>query len=179
MVDGDSVLVKQALEGDEAAFEEIVRRYERTIYNVAYRMVRSHDDALDITQTVFIKAYRKLATFNPTYKLFSWLYAIAVNESINYIKKRNRTVPTDCDLAVDHRTPGDAIERAEVGEQIQTALMGLSIDYRIVVVLKYFLELSYREISEIVDIPEKTVKSRLFTARERLRALLVKQGVRR
>lgn len=179
MVDGDSVLVKQALKGDETAFEEIVRRYERTIYNVAYRMVRNHDDSLDITQTVFVKAYRKLSSFNPSYKLFSWLYAIAVNESINYIKKQSRMVPTDLDLGVDQRTPADAVASAEVGEQIQTALMGLSLDYRIVVVLKYFLEMSYREIAEIVGIPEKTVKSRLYTARERLRVLLVKQGVSR
>jgi len=179
MVDGDSALVTQALKGDEAAFEEIVRKYERTIYNVAYRMARNHDDALDITQTVFIKAYRKLASFNPAYKLFSWLYAIAVNESINHIKKHSRMVPTDVEVGVDPRTPADSIERAEVSEQIQEALMGLSLDYRIVVVLKYFLELSYREISGIVGIPEKTVKSRLFTARERLRVLLVRQGVSR
>jgi RNA polymerase sigma-70 factor (ECF subfamily) len=179
MVYDDSTLVRRAIEGDERAFEEIVRRYERTIYNVAYRMVKSHDDAMDIAQTVFIKAYKNLTSFKPEYKLFSWLYRITVNETINYIKRERRTVSLDCDLVSDRRNPGDDLLRLELGERIQNALMELKLDHRIVVVLKYFLELSYSEISEIVGIPEKTVKSRLFTAREKLRDVLVRQGLSR
>jgi len=179
MVNDESRLVRRAVEGDERAFEEIVKRYERTVYNVAYRMVRSHDDAMDIAQTVFIKAYRNLSSFNDAYKLFSWLYRIAVNETINHIKRERRTAHLDCETVADRGTPVDRLAQLELGERIQDALMELKLDYRIVVVLKYFLELSYREISEIVGIPEKTVKSRLFTAREKLRDVLVRQGLSR
>lgn len=177
MASDDSGLARRASEGDEVAFEEIVRRHERAVYSVAYRMVRSHDDALDITQTVFIRAYRKLHTFKPGHRLFSWLYRIAINESISHLRRSRQTSELDCEL-VGGSDPGMlSAERSEESERISEALVGLPVDYRVVVVLKYFLDLSYREIGEIVGIPEKTVRSRLFTARERLRVLLRGLGV--
>lgn len=178
MVD-DSRLAVKAARGDGRAFEKIVKRYERTIYNVAYRMVRDEEDAADITQTVFIKVHRKLESYDPDRKFFSWLYRIAVNECLNYIKKRKHEVVADGDYAVTRLSPWDDVARGERGELLEGALMDLKPEYRVVIVLKYFLEFSYREISDIAGVPEKTVKSRLFTARQQMRDALMGLGYRR
>ena len=159
--------------------EAIVERYQRTIYNVAYRMVRDEGDAADITQTVFIKVYRKLDRYDPDRKFFSWLYRIAVNECLNYIKKRKHEVVADGDYAVSRMSPWDDVARGERSELLEGALMDLKPEHRVVIVLKYFLEFSYREISDIAGIPEKTVKSRLFTARRQMRDALMGLGYRR
>ena len=178
MVDDSRLAVKAAM-GDGRAFEGIVERYERTIYNVAYRMVRDEEDAADITQTVFIKVYKKLDSYDPDRKFFSWLYRIAVNECLNHLKKRKHEVVADGDYAVSRQSPWDDVARNERGELLEGALMDLRPEYRVVIVLKYFLEFSYREISDIAGIPEKTVKSRLFTARQQLRDALMGLGYRR
>jgi RNA polymerase sigma-70 factor, ECF subfamily len=175
----DRKLALEAAAGDDGAFEAIVERYERTVYNAAYRIARDPDDAADITQSVFVKAYRKMHTYDPSYKLFSWLYKIAVNEAINYVKRARRMVPVEEDLGTSRESPAGDVEYYETSDQIQHALMRLKLDHRIVVVLKYFLELSYAEISEIAGIPEKTVKSRLFSARQELREALLRQGYER
>lgn len=178
MVD-DSRLAVRAARGDGRAFEKIVERYDRVVYNLAYRMVRNEDDAQDITQTVFIKVFRKLDTFDPNRKLFSWLYRIAVNECLNHLKKRKREVAAHDDYAVARQSPWDDVARGERSELLESALMGLKPEYRVVIVLKYFLEFSYRDISDIAGIPEKTVKSRLFTARQQMRDALMGLGYRR
>lgn len=178
-VEEDRRLALRAAEGDGRAFEAIVVRYEKTIYNAAYRIAKDPDDAADITQSVFIKAHRKIHTYDPSYKLFSWLYRIAVNEAINYVKRTRRLVPAEEELGTSRESPSRDIAYIEASDQIQHALMELKLDHRIVVVLKYFLELSYAEISEMTDIPEKTVKSRLFSARRELRDVLIRQGYER
>lgn len=178
MVD-DSRLAVKAARGDGRAFEKIVDRYERTIYNVAYRMVRDEEDAADITQTVFIKVHRNLDRYDPDRKFFSWLYRIAVNECLNHIKKRRHEVVADGDYAVSRQSPWDDVARGERSELLEGALMDLKPEYRVVIVLKYFLEFSYREISDIAGIPEKTVKSRLFSARQQMRDALMGLGYRR
>ena len=175
-VDSDEKLTVRAAKGDEDAFEELVRRYQRPVYNAAYRIARDPDDAADISQTVFIKAYRKLGTFDPSRKFFSWLYRIAVNESINFVKRKNRSFSVEGDLGESRSSPASDYAQIEAGDQIQRALVQLKLEYRIVVVLKYFLQLSYAEICEIAGIPEKTDKSRLFTARKQLREILIGQG---
>lgn len=178
MVD-DAKLAIKASRGDGRAFEKIVERYERTIYNVAYRMVRDEEDAADITQTVFIKVHRNLDRYDPNRKFFSWLYRIAVNECLNHIKKRRHEVVADRDYAVSRHSPWDDVAKGERSELLESALMDLKPDYRVVIVLKYFLEFSYREIGDIVGIPEKTVKSRLFSARQQMRDALMGLGYRR
>jgi len=174
----DKKLAERAAGGDKRAFEAIVERYEKVVYNAAYRIAKDPDDAADITQAAFIKAYRKIDTYDPSYKLFSWLYRIATNEAINYVKRSSKMVFVDDDLGTSRQSPADDVAYIESSDQIQQALMQLNIDLRVVVVLKYFLQLSYAEISEIAGIPEKTVKSRLFTARQRLRNVLIEQGYR-
>jgi RNA polymerase sigma-70 factor (ECF subfamily) len=172
----DTDLVTRMKQGDARAFEAILEKYERAVFNVAYRTVQDYDDAADITQTVFLKAYERARSYDPRYKFFSWLYRIAVNESLNYLKRRRREVQLEGELADLSTDPDVRVAQDEQSERIQKALMDLTPDYRVVVVLRYFLEMSYREIGEIVGIREKTVKSRLFSARQRLRTILTHQG---
>ncbi len=159
---------------DRETFEGIIREYEKRIFNTVYRLVGNYEDSMDITQTVFLKAYEKMNLFDPAYNFFSWLYRIAVNESINHIKTRKASASIDRDLVSVRRTPEEQITQHRQADRVQSALGTLNMEYRTVVVLKYFLDLSYQEISDIIGIPVKTVKSRLFTARELLKDVLVK-----
>jgi RNA polymerase sigma-70 factor (ECF subfamily) len=170
------------VKGDKEAFGAIVDRYQRTIFNVAYRMVNDYEDAMDITQSAFIKAYENLDSYDPSRKFFSWLYRIAVNESLNYVSKRKRQTrlayePGDSrEYGGEVRSPADPAEQSETDAMLQSGLARLKFDYRLVVILRHFLSLSYREIGDIIDVPEKTVKSRLFTGRQLLKEILVGQG---
>lgn len=175
--DEDAPRVRQTLEGDPKAFEALVLKYHKPIFNITCRMVVDHDDAEDITQTVFLKAYTKLATFNFHFKFFSWLYRMAVNESLNFLKEKKRFSELSGQYVSSDKGPDDTVHDHEQSEQMQTALMQLALDSRIVIVLKHFMELSYQEMSWILDIPEKTVKSRLFTARQNLKEIIVKKGM--
>ena len=166
----DVVWVARCLKGEPAAFETLVRRYQGILYNVAYRLTANREDARDIAQNTFIKAFERLETYDPTRKFFSWIYRIAVNESLNYRRQHQATEPLDPSLQAARAV--DPVERAETADRVQTALMALTPEYREVIIMRYFIDLSYEEISEAIGIPEKTVKSRLFSARERLGRLL-------
>jgi RNA polymerase sigma-70 factor, ECF subfamily len=173
----DRDLVRRSLSGEQKAFETLLDRYERAIYNLALRMVNNVDDAADLTQVVFIKAYEKLGTYNERFKFFSWLYKIAVNTSLNFLEQQKKQ-----DLLGDRDvSEGPVVEEqfdaAERVQKLEDAILRLEPDYRVVIVLKHFHDLSYDEIGRILDIPEKTVKSRLFTARGLLREILVKLGL--
>jgi RNA polymerase sigma-70 factor (ECF subfamily) len=173
----DAQLVGECLSGNVNAFETIVDRYQKPIYNAALRIVHNRDDAEDIVQSVFVKLYENLAAFNPKHKLFSWIYRMAINESINFIKqKRAAGEPPSTLLALD-KTPEENYSAAALRESLLGALMKLDIDYRVVIILRYFEGFSYEEISYIIEVPEKTVKSRLFSARQNLREILIKEGV--
>ena len=154
----------------------MIKEYERPIYNAAYRIVGNPDDAADVTQTVFMKAFERLDQYNPEYKFFSWIYRIAVNESIN-LRNRSKILQTleDDDFA-DIANPEDDVDANQLSKVIQAGLMGLQEDYRVVVVLRHFSDMSYKDISGILRIPEKTVKSRLYSARQLMRAQLAEQG---
>jgi RNA polymerase sigma-70 factor (ECF subfamily) len=161
---------------DREAFERMIEKYEKPIFNVAYRMVNDYEDAMDITQTAFVKAYENLDKYDPSHKFFSWLYKIAVNESLNHINKRKRTAKLKRDFAMGQRTADEHFAQSETAELLQDGLMELKFDYRVVVILRHFMSFSYREISDILGIPEKTTKSRLYTGRQQLREILVRQG---
>jgi RNA polymerase sigma-70 factor (ECF subfamily) len=169
--DQDRALVKRCLEGRGDAFGGLVDRYHKPLYNVALRMLNNVQDAEDVTQGVFLNAYLRLRTYNPKYRFFSWIYRMAVNESLNALKRRKRTEPLD--RAHDVRAPAVATDSAaEAHVRVEQALKCLKPDDRAVVVLKHFVSFSYQEIAEVLEIPVRTVKSRLFTARERLRDAL-------
>jgi len=176
---GDNELVRECLGGDEHAFETLLFRYQRPDFNAVLRLVRDRDEASDLTQTAFLKAYEQLASFDSRHKFFSWLYRIAVNEAINQVKRRRRMEPLVGEWASKARNPEDALVGTDLSFHVQDALMSLPFDARAVIVLRHFEGCSYDEIATIVGVSEKTVKSRLFSARRQLKELLEAKGILR
>jgi RNA polymerase sigma-70 factor (ECF subfamily) len=173
----DEELVKRCLEGSEEAFEALVDRYQKVVFNVAYRMVNDYDTAEDIAQSVFIKGFEKMSSFNPKYRFFSWLYRIAVNETLNHLNQRKRLEELSPNLVSARKSPEREFHEKELSRMMQDALMELDPKYRIVLVLKHFRGCSYSEMSQVLEIPEKKVKSRLFAARQLLRPALIRRGI--
>ena len=164
-------MVKRYLEGQRDAASGLVDRYQARLFNVALRMLNNVQGAEDVTQTVFLNAFQQLRTYDPRFKFFSWIYRMTVNESLNTLKRRKPTVTLEDELEIG--APGTAADGvAEAEDRVGRALMGLKPDDRAVVVLKHFVSFSYQEIADVLGIPVQTVKSRLFTARERLRLAL-------
>lgn len=173
--ENDQALLERYRNGDRAAFTELVVRYQRPLYNAAFWVLRSVEDANDITQIVFLKVAEQLDDYDPQYKFFSWIYRIAVNESLNLLRrnKREEALDDDVDLPGSERSnPESQFGEAEVSRRIRSALMSLPTNDRIVLSLRHFSECSYQEIGQILDLDEKTVKSRLYEARHRLREVL-------
>jgi RNA polymerase sigma-70 factor (ECF subfamily) len=168
----DTKLIERCVHGDRAAFEALLVEYERPVFNAAFRMLNNRDDARDVTQTVFLKVFENFAQFDPSRRFFSWSYGITLNESINWLGKENRVDPLLHETADEGKRPDEELDSARVAARVQAALMTINTDYRTVVILKHFLGCSYVEISDILEIPEKTVKSRLYTARQQLKDAL-------
>ena len=168
----EAVLIQQALDGNPEAFGTLVTRYQHVMYTVALRMLGNTEDARDVTQDAFVKAYRQLATFDSSYRFFSWMYRIVINESFNAIRSRRPQEPLDVELA-GNGSPFDNALAIERHEHIEAALQRLSPEYRAVVVLRHFAGQSYGEIAAALGIPEKTVKSRLYSARQLLGEMLL------
>ena len=177
MTPSDADLVRQCLEGATGAFEALLDRYERQIYNAVYRIVGSRDGAKDVTQTVFLKLFQHLDRYDPGQPFGGWLYRIAVNESLTVAKREGRFQQVEIERASDRPNPEQVLRQAEMVEGVQAAIGRLTPGHRAVVVLKHLLGCSYREIAGVLELPEKTVKSRLFSARQQLRAELVGQGI--
>jgi RNA polymerase sigma-70 factor, ECF subfamily len=173
MVDGpeDAELVARCIAGDPEAFAPLVERYQGALFTVALRMVGDREDAKDLAQGVFLKAFEKLSTFDPSYRFFSWLYRIAINECLNFRSRRKPQEALGEELAAGE-SPERHARAEELSRGIEEALMKLPIEYRVVLVLRHFVDLSYDELSEVLLIPDRTVKSRLYTARQMLAALL-------
>jgi len=167
----DLALVARCRAGDTAAFEALVERYQRVLFTVALRMLGDYDAANDAAQNAFVKAYRKLETFDATRRFFSWIYRILVNECLNARRAAPPHEPLAPDLAAEG-TPADLFERADRRKRVQEAILALPMEYREVIVLRHFGELSYDEIGDTLRLPAKTVKSRLHTAKTRLAAML-------
>jgi len=173
----DVKLVSESRQGSRESFERLLIRYEKAIFNAAYRILRDPEDARDVTQNVFLKAFENLEQFDGNRRFFSWIYRIALNESINLSKSRKRFAPAEDVGSDEHNTPEKLLRRTELDRIVQAALMSMAFEYRVVIVLRHFNDFDYREMSEILEIPEKTVKSRLFTARELLRDSLTQRGI--
>jgi RNA polymerase sigma-70 factor, ECF subfamily len=169
MVDGDpdAELVARCLRGDLEAFEPLVLRYQRALFNVAWRMLGDREDARDVVQGAFIKAWEKLASFDPQYRFFSWIYRIVVNESLNLRDRRPDLQALDAEVPAPGG-PEQRLQDRERSDCLQAALLQLAEGDRQVIVLRHFAELSYAEIGEALGLAEKTVKSRLHEARQRL-----------
>jgi len=173
--DTDQALIERYRKGDRAAFAELVVRYQRPIYNAAFWVLRKSEDANDIAQEVFLKVAERLDEYDPRFKFFSWIYRIAVNESLNLLRRNGREEALDDEIdlpAADSADPERQLGDAQLSRRIQATLMRMTTNDRMVLTLRHFSECSYAEIGQILDLDEKTVKSRLFEARHRLRDLL-------
>ena len=168
----DRALVRKYLDGELAAGDELVNRHLQRMYNVALRMLGNVQDAEDVTQTAFGNAFAALGTYDPKYRFFSWIYRMTVNASLNTLKRRRHVISLDGKF--DTPATGVSSETAlEAEDRVGRALLELKPDDRAVVVLRHLEALSYEEISDVIGVPVKTVKSRLFTARQRLRQVLL------
>lgn len=180
----DPELVARIIAGDGAAFSTLVERYQDRLYNAVYRLVGSAEDARDLLQDTFIKAYENLGTFRGGSSLYTWLFRIAVNTSLSHRRKRkwlqvgsagdgDDPAPAPDAAAQD---PSDRLVAAETEALVQQALGSLDDDHRTVVVLRDIQHCDYHEIAEILEVPTGTVKSRLHRARlilrDRLKPLL-------
>ena len=173
--DTDQALLERYRNGDRAAFTELVIRYQRPVYNAAFWVLRKAEDASDISQIVFLKIAERLDEYDPKYKFFSWIYRITVNESLNLLRRNGREDALDDEVELpgaESANPEWKVGEAEVSKRIQVALMSMATNDRMVLILRHFSECSYQEIAQILDLDEKTVKSRLFEARHRLAELL-------
>lgn len=178
----DATWVARLRTRDAVAFDKLIECYERPMFNVAFRMLGSAAEAADATQDVFLKVFENIAGYDPKYRLFSWIYRIAVNESIDRLKHRRHSDAVamdveDLPLASAERGPEQMAGDAQMHDLIQAALMELPHDHRVVIVLRHFAECSYAQMAEILHIPEKTVKSRLYSARRELHGKLFARGV--
>jgi len=174
--DEDKALVRQCRAGDRQAFEALVRRYQKPVYNAALRLLHDPEDARDVAQTAFLKAYEHLADYEPGYKFYSWLYRIAINEALNVLSSR-KPRGESADEADESAGPEQRAEGEQMSRAIELALQELKPELRTVIVLRHFMQLSYQDMGEILTLPEKTVKSRLFSARQLLREQLAHQGI--
>ena len=175
--DRDELIVQACLSGERKAFEVLVERYEKKLYNAAYRIVGDAEDAMEATQSAFVKAYERLGSFDTSQRFFPWMYRILINESLNIVNRRKRFDEIDSRFPVTGRSPEEKYGDDEMARHLQMAVRALKPDYRVVVALRHYQGFSYKEISDILGIPEKTVKSRLFTARQQLREMLVRRGI--
>jgi RNA polymerase sigma-70 factor (ECF subfamily) len=173
----DAALVARCLAGEPAAFEPLVARYQRPLFNVAFRLLGRYEEAGDATQNAFIKAYSHLSSFDPTQRFFSWIYRILKNECLNMLRSARPMEPLPAHL-VAAGGPADGLDDSERRDAVRRGLMALSVEYREVIALRHFAGLSYDEIAATLGIPAKTVKSRLFSARQRLGEILSDWKVR-
>ncbi len=157
--------------------ELLLTHYEKPVYNAALRMLGNPEDAADVTQTVFLKAFENILRYDPARRFFSWIYRIAINESIDQLKRRRHDVPLDTEPPADTPLPAESLQEQQVGDEIQAVLLELEPDLRAVIVLRYFTECDYRDIGATLGIPESTVKSRLFSARRDMRRRLQRHGI--
>jgi RNA polymerase sigma-70 factor (ECF subfamily) len=181
----EAVLVRQARKGDLGAYDELVRRYQERIYATVYHMTANHEDANDLAQEAFIKAFQALNSFKGGSSFYTWVYRIAVNKTINFLKQRKNKAQMsldDIDTNAEHdpdlvalisdKTPRREIALSELQEKLNTAMQKLSEPHRLVVTLHDVQGLSHEEIADIMDCNIGTVRSRLFYARQQLQAYL-------
>jgi RNA polymerase sigma-70 factor, ECF subfamily len=173
----DGTLVRRCRGGDLKAFDQLVVRYQKPVFNAALRMLRNPEDARDVAQTVFLKVFEHLEQYDPNLKFYSWIYRITLNESINAVG-RLRPCEAISGNEID-QSPGleQQVENQQMSRAIEQALMRMQPDHRALIVLRHFLHLGYEDMGDILELPEKTVKSRLYTARQLLRDVLVEDGV--
>ncbi|KAF0130709.1 MAG: RNA polymerase sigma-70 factor ECF subfamily [Bacteroidetes bacterium] len=167
----DHEIIRKVLKGQVNAYRVLVDKYQRPVYNLLIRMIHDRDEARELTQVVFVKAYEALATVSGDHKFFSWVYRIAVNTALNYLKKQKNNVGIEYLKNVEDEREDTYDEREY---QLQYAVNQLKEKYRAVIVLKYYEQLSYKEVAYSLQISEQKVRSRLFDARMQIKEILEK-----
>ena len=180
--------MRRVLEGDVNAFEALVTEHEKGVYAIAQRMTGNAEDAADMTQETFIKAYNSLSAFRGDSKFSVWLYRIATNVCLDFLRSRSRK-PTvslsvedddgeevELDIADESQSPERLLERGLTRDAVRRGLNALSPEYRQILLLREIQGLSYEEIADVLTLEVGTVKSRIFRARKRLCAFLTADG---
>ena len=196
-LDEDSAIVARIASGDLSAFEEMVRKYQAAVYRLAFRATYNHEDARDLTQEVFLDAFRSIRGFRRDSKLGTWLYRIATNKTIDWWRRQRRqgarVISFTCleeiscqdnpeghsgefDPPDDDIGPEETVINRERAELLWREVAALPENYRIVIILYHYEGLSYREIGEILKLPLRTVETRLYRAKKILQSRLVGGG---
>ena len=178
----DATLVQRTLAGQTQSYNVLVERYQRQVYNLAYRMVGSAEDAGDMVQETFLRAYGALSSFRQDASFLTWLYKICSNLCIDFLRSRRSKGALSLDFELEEGRepaaldrgydPEDTAVRGAVSEVVQKAVMNLPAKYRVVVVMRHLQGLSVEEIAEQLNLPSGTVKTHLFRARDMLRERL-------
>jgi len=181
----DEELVCAVLAGDRELFSELVERYQSKLVNYLYRVVRNTDEAHDLAQEVLIKVYQALDRFDPTYRFSTWVFRIAQNAAIDLMRRRRFRLVSltrsddgyegereDWELPAHEVRADVELERREVDHEVQSAVARLPWEYRELILLRHYGELSYEEIAEARRMPLGTVKNKLFRARQMLKGML-------
>ena len=184
----EAQIVQRVLRGDVNAFEKLVLEYEKSVYAITQRMTGNAEDAADMTQETFIKAYNSLSSFRGDSKFSVWLYRIATNVCLDFLRSRSRK-PTvslsvedddgeevELDIADESQSPERLLERGLTRDAVRRGLDALSPEYRQILLLREIQGLSYEEIADVLTLEVGTVKSRIFRARKRLCAFLLADG---
>lgn len=182
----DRTLVERAQRGDDDAYEELVSRYQQRIYGLCYHLTANHEDASDLTQEAFLKAWKALRSFKGDSSFYTWVYRIAYNNALNHLKQRRNRTPhlslDDLDFNAEHSpelvelisqiTPRRDVNLAELQKRLNEAMLKLSEEHRAVVTLHDIQGLPHDEIANIMNCNPGTVRSRLFYARQQLQGWL-------
>jgi RNA polymerase sigma factor (sigma-70 family) len=185
ITESDESLVARVQKGDPSAFDVLVERHKERLYNAIYQMTANHQEADDLVQESFIKAFRAIRSFQGRSSFYTWIYRIAMNRTLNHLKRRKRGAEfslNDVDASIEHdpdfvelmshKTPRREAALNELQQRLNEAMAKLSENHRMVVTLHDIQGLTHSEIAEIVNCSEGTVRSRLFYARQQLQALL-------
>lgn len=186
--EADRILINDALEGDQRAYDVLIKKYRGSVYNLVYRMIENRQEAEDIVQETFIKAFNALKTFNEEFAFSTWLFKIATNNCIDTLRKRKlQTYSLDTpvqtkdgevsrDFADERYSPEQSTISSESTSIILDSVESLPKKYQLVINMRHKEDRSYEEISELLEIPIGTVKARIFRAREILKRKLKERG---
>ena len=188
MASSDEELVARSMGGDLDSFNQLVLRWERPIYALAYRVIGREEDARDVAQETFLRAFRALSGFKGQAKFSSWLYRITLNLCRDWIRKERRTPVSQAPEGIDiielagEGTPAESIEqlvgRKELGRAVSKAMAMLPEEQRTAIILKEYHGLTFQEIAEMLDCPLSTVKTRLYQGLSVVRRQLEEAGVK-
>ncbi|MGE5405608.1 MAG: RNA polymerase sigma factor [Candidatus Saccharibacteria bacterium] len=177
----DEMLAADTLKGNLDAFEELVGRYQKPVFRVAYRMMGNHEEAEDVAQEVFINVYNKMYQFDPSKKFAPWLFKITTNTCISRLRRKKKVVLLNFEEAAtrqieyehsDYIDPLANLERAELRETVNKAMLEMPETYRAIIILRYQMDLTNSEIAETLGITRENVEVKMHRARKMLRGIL-------